>query len=964
MFTECWSSPLPQADGHRVLKISDKVLSPVTLDSQPPLLVHQFCSLASLLLSSVGLSHRQGIDGFQLVVVSLGVDGRLDCGEVGDCWWPSLNLLLTFQSTGCLLQMALVAWNVQGLGNKNIVRALRSLNLKYQPAIIFLSETKQKKRYLERVRRKMKMSNSFYVEPEGIAGGLALWWSDDIHITILHSSKNIIDTEISMKARRRADRDSKWCVIGDLNIVANQEEKLGGALIDQNSTKWYLDFLDNTNLLEIPMKGVSFTWSNKRSEEDVILEKLDRALATVEWSTFFDRAIVLVEVAIASDHCPLVLCTDGLNRRGKREFKFESKWLSKEDCDNIVKEGWGSNSHRVNDKFFVDSVDNTSGQDFFGGIDPILDSIKNGGGLPPLLGNGNSSVVNGKGNGIHDSIDGDGLCLVSWFPRIYLRTWFHHLEDNRVHRDYKRSSESRDRGLDNEERCGKRSCTHGWKNDRQYCSRGQHYPSDRSTTTSSSSPPVHQQVRPCFDILLRFQVFDHLLSFVSVFDHLLSFDSTFSSASRFQQSPLFRGMSTIGLGTSDDHSTPIANEFGINLDNANEMDEGEIDLENAEVHVPQTNATNNNSEVRNIEYESESHPFKRAKKSVVWKEFGELERVGNSKVWKVPCVYCKALLTVSKGGPTTHLKHHSDKYAQRKVHIRKQQKLINLLPSDSIAGSPSSEFVSALHDEEGFNMMLKMGIPQWKSVSCHTIRNDSSKVYEIAKNKLKKKLKNRVLNFVHIPPPRKGKDIANCIFKCLKEWDIENKHGLKQVKSIIKNVHETVDYLNGSEQRLKKFSELAQQYNLKERRLVLECKTRWNSTYEMLDCAIKFKEVFARLALEDRECVYCPKLLEILILKMLFQDPSMVTNMKERFDKYWGECNLLMAIGAVLDPRLKMKVIEITFPKMFSPDMVRENIHKVRETLYELYDEYVNLYSPPLMEQMGECGTSANVCGE
>ncbi|KAK8505096.1 hypothetical protein V6N12_037973 [Hibiscus sabdariffa] len=453
-------------------------------------------------------------------------------------------------------------------------------------------------------------------------------------------------------------------------------------------------------------------------------------------------------------------------------------------------------------------------------------------------------------------------------------------------------------------------------------------------------------------------------------------------------------MSSIGLGTSDGHSTPIAKEFGINLDDANEMDEDEIDLENAEVHVPQTNATNNNSEVRNVEDESESHPFKRAKKSVVWKEFGEPERVGNSKVWKVPCVYCKALLTISKGGPTTHLKRHSDKCVQRKVHIQQQQKLINLLPSDSTAGSPSSRFVSALHDgkfdllkmregiahwivmhehafsiveEEGFNMMLKMGMPQWKSVSRHTIRNDSFKVYEIEKNKLKEKLKNvdrislttdlwrskpqkieymvltahfvdrdwklqkRVLNFVHIPPPRKGKDIANCIFKCLKEWDIENKHGLKQVKSIIKNVHDTVDYLNGSEQRLKKFAELAQQFNLKERRLVLECKTRWNSTYEMLDCAIKFKEVFARLALEDREYVYCPTLED------------------------WG---------AVLDPRLKMKVIEITFPKMFSPDVVRENIHKVRETLYELYDEYVNLYSPPLMEQMGECGTSANVCGE
>ncbi|KAL4313304.1 hypothetical protein GQ457_01G017640 [Hibiscus cannabinus] len=233
------------------------------------------------------------------------------------------------------------------------------------------------------------------------------------------------------------------------------------------------------------------------------------------------------------------------------------------------------------------------------------------------------------------------------------------------------------------------------------------------------------------------------------------------------------------------------------------------------------------------------------------------------------------------------------------------------------------------------------------------------------------------------------------------------QHGLKKIKSIIKNVHDTVDYLNGSEQQLKKFAELAQQFNLKERKLVLECKTRWNSTYEMLDCTIKFKEVFARLSLEDREYVYCPtledwgkieKLLEILkvfydttnvisgseyptsnlflseiyIIKLLLDTSSkssddfvkgMVTNMKERFDKYW-ECNLLMAIGAVLDPRLKMKVIEITFPKMFSPDVVRENIHKVRETLYELYDEYVNLYSPLLMEQMCECGTSANVCGE
>ncbi|KAL2900805.1 putative AC9 transposase [Bienertia sinuspersici] len=45
------------------------------------------------------------------------------------------------------------------------------------------------------------------------------------------------------------------------------------------------------------------------------------------------------------------------------------------------------------------------------------------------------------------------------------------------------------------------------------------------------------------------------------------------------------------------------------------------------------------------------------------------------------------------------------------------------------------------------------------------------------------KLQKQVWSFVHLPPPRKGKDIANCIFKCLKEWDIKNKSSMWKVRS-------------------------------------------------------------------------------------------------------------------------------------------------------------------------------------
>ncbi|KAK9035692.1 hypothetical protein V6N11_077725 [Hibiscus sabdariffa] len=94
--------------------------------------------------------------------------------------------------------MALLAWNVRGLGNKDTVCALKNICFKNKNDIVFLSETKQKKRYLEKIRMRMKLDNAFYVEPIGIAGGLALWWNNEVKLSVLHHDKNLIDTVISI----------------------------------------------------------------------------------------------------------------------------------------------------------------------------------------------------------------------------------------------------------------------------------------------------------------------------------------------------------------------------------------------------------------------------------------------------------------------------------------------------------------------------------------------------------------------------------------------------------------------------------------------------------------------------------------------------------------------------------------------------------------------------------------------
>ncbi|KAK9028846.1 hypothetical protein V6N11_025983 [Hibiscus sabdariffa] len=124
----------------------------------------------------------------------------------------------------------------------------------------------------------------------------------------------------------------KWCLIGDSNIVARPEEKSGGLPFEASQAKWFYDFLDCSCLMELPIKGGTFTWSNLRSEGDAIMEKMDPVLVSIEWNNVFPKAIGLLYAIIASGHAPIFLLIKGMNKRYKKDFKFESKWLLEEEC--------------------------------------------------------------------------------------------------------------------------------------------------------------------------------------------------------------------------------------------------------------------------------------------------------------------------------------------------------------------------------------------------------------------------------------------------------------------------------------------------------------------------------------------------------------------------------------------------------------------------------------------------------
>ena len=74
------------------------------------------------------------------------------------------------------------------------------------------------------------------------------------------------------------------------------------------------------------------------------------------------------------------------------------------------------------------------------------------------------------------------------------------------------------------------------------------------------------------------------------------------------------------------------------------------------------------------------------------------------------------------------------------------------------------------------------------------------------------------------------------------------KEGLDIIGEAIEKVRDAVAFWTATPKRVEKFKDACRYFKIcGGKKLVLDCKTRWNSTYEMLDIALMYKEVFTRL---------------------------------------------------------------------------------------------------------------------
>jgi len=219
----------------------------------------------------------------------------------------------------------------------------------------------------------------FCVDCKGRSGGLLLFWSSDIDLEVQNFNQNHVnavihssDTGTSWKftgfyghpdpMKRQGSwsllrylanlHPSPWLVCGDFNEIVSLSEKSSFSRRSQKQMSLFQSTLRDCKLWDLGYKGQKFTWSNGR---DLTLERLDRAVANMEWSRVYNVVEVEILPRYCSDHSPLLISFDFAKckswKKSKR-FLFEAGWMKHVEHKNLVRKACKVKSPKV-DKWAV-----------------------------------------------------------------------------------------------------------------------------------------------------------------------------------------------------------------------------------------------------------------------------------------------------------------------------------------------------------------------------------------------------------------------------------------------------------------------------------------------------------------------------------------------------------------------------------------------------------------------------------
>uniref|UniRef100_A0A1U7Y9B7 Uncharacterized protein LOC104245743 n=1 Tax=Nicotiana sylvestris TaxID=4096 RepID=A0A1U7Y9B7_NICSY len=209
--------------------------------------------------------------------------------------------------------------------------------------IVALMEPKQKKKFLNRYRRRLGMEAAI----SNVNGKIWLFFDSvvewdlvvdneqQITIRVYHQDLGIYIMMTFVYAKFCAlerlelwdslyclasDMELPWLVGGDFNVVLGKEEKIGGLPVYPPEYEDFAFCVNSCELFDLGFKGSPFTWWNGRPNEECIFKRLDRIMVNMPFQTLFPTIEIEHLIRTGSDHAPLLLsCGDESLKCSKAE---------------------------------------------------------------------------------------------------------------------------------------------------------------------------------------------------------------------------------------------------------------------------------------------------------------------------------------------------------------------------------------------------------------------------------------------------------------------------------------------------------------------------------------------------------------------------------------------------------------------------------------------------------------------
>ncbi|XP_030970526.1 uncharacterized protein LOC115990899 [Quercus lobata] len=244
------------------------------------------------------------------------------------------------------MNVKIISWNVRGLNEQDKRLWVRNLIRSWRPDIVCLQETK-----MELITRVVIRSlwggqhvDWSYLGSCGASRGVLLMWDTRVvdkveeavgHFSVSSGDRRFLWEELSGLS---SWWNVPWCVGGDFNVVRFPSERAGATAFTA-AMREFSEFISEQGLIDIPLEGGTFTWSNSR--EVASKARLDRFLFSQDWEDKFPTVCQRRMSRLLSDHFPIVL-EGGSFHRGRRPFRFENMWLKDEGFVERVRSWWES----------------------------------------------------------------------------------------------------------------------------------------------------------------------------------------------------------------------------------------------------------------------------------------------------------------------------------------------------------------------------------------------------------------------------------------------------------------------------------------------------------------------------------------------------------------------------------------------------------------------------------------------